>query len=162
MEYRSLHRILYCLLGCLLVACSGTGALPAPPMPTASPPPPTLVSDVTAATLPTLVLAEREASIVGNLPLLASLWTEEGRIVDGRGSVQTDDDYVWQGRAAILDRYTLAVFPSPPPALAADALADAILTVNGDHASFANGSDTWQFVQHDGRWWLLELVYNAP
>jgi hypothetical protein len=133
-----------------------------PPLPTASPPPPALVSELTAETLPTLIIAEREASIQGNLPMLASLWAEEGRIVDGRGSVDSGDDYVWQGRAAILDRYELAVFPAPPPPLTPSELVSATLTVEGASATFVYGGDRWRFVVQDGRWWLQELVYSAP
>jgi hypothetical protein len=121
-----------------------------------------LVSEVTAETLPTLVVAEREASIEGNLPLLASLWAEQGRIVDGRGSTETSDDYVWAGRAAILDRYQLAVFPAPPPPLTLAELGDATLTVEGESATLVNGGDRWRFVLQEGRWWLQELVYSAP
>ena len=164
MNYFLQRSLLFCLWGCLLVACSGKVEMPPPSMPTASAslPPPAAVSEVTTDTLPTLVLVEREASITGNLPLLTSLWAEDGRIVDGRGSVQTDDDYVWQGRAALLDRYIVAVFPAPPPALAPSELADATLTVEGDQATLINGGDRWHFVQREGRWWLLELVYSAP
>jgi hypothetical protein len=118
------------------------------------------VREVTTDTLPTLVLVEREASIQGNLPLLASLWAEDGRIVDGRGSAEEDDDYVWNGRAAILDRYRLAVFPAPPPPLTAAELANATPAVDGDSATLINGGDRWRFVQRNGRWWLYELIYN--
>jgi hypothetical protein len=154
--------IVSCYLSLLLAACGSVGQLPASPIATASPPPPSFVNEVTASTLPTLVIAERDASIEGNLPLLASLWAENGRIVDGRGSTEDDDDYVWAGRAAILDRYRLAVFPAPPPALTPPELDDAILTVEGDSATLLNGGDRWRFVLQDGRWWLQELVYSAP
>jgi hypothetical protein len=120
------------------------------------------VNDVTADTLSTLVIIEREASIQGNLSLLATLWTENGRIVDGRGSIANEDNYVWMGRAAILDRYRLAVFPAPPPPLTLAELAGATLTVEGDNATLINGSDHWHFVRQDGRWWLQELIYSVP
>jgi hypothetical protein len=150
-----------CLLGFFLSACSAT-PLTVSPVATATPPPPSLVSAVTSVTLPSLVVAEREASISGNLPLLAALWAEDGRIVDGRGSADTSDDYVWQGRAAILDRYRLAVFPAPPPHLALSDLTGATLTVSGDSATLINGGDHWRFTLRDGRWWLQELVYSSP
>lgn len=152
---------LYIGVGLFITACGGSLQLPSPPIATASPPPPAVVSNVTADTLPTLVLVEREASIKSNLPLLASLWAEDGRIVDGRGSAVTGDDYVWNGRAAILDRYRLAVFPAPPPPLSATELAGAAPVVEGDSATLINGVDRWRFVQRDGRWWLQELVYDA-
>jgi hypothetical protein len=120
-----------------------------------------LISELTADTLPTLTVAEREASITGNLPFLEILWAEDGRIVDGRGSAQASDDFIWRGRAAILDRYQLAVFPAPPPPLTFPDLANATLTVEGESATLINGVDRWRFVFQDGRWWLQELVYNA-
>jgi hypothetical protein len=131
-------------------------------MPTAFPPPPAAVSEISAETLPNLVIMEREASITGDLPLLATLWAEDGRIVDGRGTEETSDEYVWLGRDAILDRYRLAVFPAPPPSLTLSDLAAATLTVDDDEATLINGGDRWQFVRQDGRWWLQELVYSAP
>jgi hypothetical protein len=105
---------------------------------------------------------EREASIHGNLPLLATLWAENGRIVDGRGTAEESDNYVWNGRAAILDRYRLAVFPAPPPPLDPTALTSVTLTVEGSEAMLTNQGDRWRFVQAEGRWWLLELVYSQP
>ncbi len=141
-----------------LVACGGLPARPAPP--TASPPPPAIVNEITAANLPTLVMIEREASIEGNLPLLASLWAENGRILDGRGTSEQEDDFIWDGRAAILDRYQLAVFPAPPPPLTSTE--DATLTVEGNTATLVNQGDRWRFVQQEGRWWLQELAYSQP
>lgn len=137
----------------------------APPMTTESQALPAVASEVTKVTtntLPTLVIIEREASIEGNLPLLASLWAENGRIVDGRGSATADDDYMWVGRAAILDRYRLAVFPAPPPPLTAPELNEATLTMEDASATLINNGDRWRFVQQDGRWWLQELVYSTP
>lgn len=154
--------ILSVLVLLLLTGCGGTAQPSTTPVATASPTPPTWVSEVSAETLSTWIGAEREASIEGNLPLLASLWAEDGQIVDGRGSPTSDDDYVWAGRDAILDRYQLAVFPAPPPPLATTALEDATLTVDGDSAILVNNGDRWRFVRQDGRWWFQELVYSAP
>jgi len=151
---------LLCFVGLLSIACT-PAPLPALPVATASPPPP-LVTNVNPNTLPTLVLAEREASIEGNLPLLASLWAEDGRIMDGRGSQQTSDDYLWNGRASILDRYRLAVFPAPPPPLNLSDLADTTVTVGGDSATLLHAGDHWRFVLRDGRWWIQELIYSTP
>lgn len=151
--------------------CGRTSARPAPAVATASSPlpaaivlpaivPPAIVREITAATLPTLVMIEREASIEGNLPLLASLWAENGRIVDGRGTSEQEDDFIWDGRAAILDRYQLAVFPAPPPPLTSTE--SATLTVEGDRATLINQGDHWRFIQLEGRWWLQELAYSQP
>lgn len=157
------------LMGFFLSACSGSTPQPAPPQPTASPPPPDLVLQIAPENqedaLLDLLVAEREASIQGNLPLLAALWSEDARIVDGRGSVETSDDYVWQGRDAILDRYQLAVFPAPPPPLPRsqlDTSTTLAIFAEDDGVTLINGEDRWRFIIREGRWWLQELVYSAP
>jgi hypothetical protein len=150
-----------CLIGLILCACSGAALLPTP-LPTAGPLPPPIVSATAPETLPALIVAERQASITGNLPLLAALWANDGHIVDGRGSAELSDDYHWVGRAAILDRYELAVFPAPPPPLTLSELTGATLTMASASATLVNGGDYWRFTRQDGRWWLQELVYNAP
>ena len=103
------------------------------------------------------MLAERDASRRGDLPLLAMLWAGDARIVDSRGTAEPSDDYVWQGRNALLDRYAIAVFPAPPPPLEEPLALD--ITASGDMATATLGVDRWRFVQRDGRWWLLELAY---
>ncbi len=127
-------------------------------------------NDATAA-FTALIVAEREASISGNLALLTALWAEDARMVDGRGTATPDDDLVWQGRKAILDRYRLAVFPAPPPALDANSLDQAILQIENAPAratsdprmaTLVHGGDRWQLVQREGRWWLFELIYSTP
>lgn len=149
----------------LLAGCAPPAFL-APPVfparPTATPLPPAALPTLTPATLGELVRIERTASIEGNLPLLAALWAEDARMVDGRGTPDPADDYIWQGRAAILSRYTLAVFPAPPPPLNAADLAATTLTLSGGTATLVNGGDRWRMIQRSGRWWLLELVYSAP
>jgi hypothetical protein len=107
-----------------------------------------------------LLLAERQGAIAGDLPALAALWAIHGRVVDSRGTVDTADDYVWPGRAAVLDRYVVAVFPNPPPPLTLPA--DLFIEVKGDEAIVRHGGDCWRFVQHNGRWWIAELIYNQP
>jgi hypothetical protein len=125
------------------------------------------VPAVTETTLADLILAEREASIAADVPQLDALWAEDARIVDGRGTAAPDDDYRWQGRAAILDRYALAVFPAPPPPADAAALRAAEFQVQRTSdreatATLVHAGDRWQLVQREGRWWLYELVYSAP
>ena len=133
-------------------------------MPVGAEPVATLPPGVDAAApeqaVPALILAERQAAIDGDLALLSRLWASDARIVDGRGTPDSADDYVWQGRDAILDRYTLAVFPSPPPPLNHEQLADLVLTVEGDAAHAELGVDRWRIVRLDGRWLLAELRYN--
>lgn len=106
-----------------------------------------------------LILAERQAAIEGDLDLLRQLWAPDARIVDGRGTAETADDYVWPSREAILDRYVLAVFPAPPPPLDESEMA-ALAVSAGDGEAAALGVDRWRFVLRGGRWLLAELRYN--
>jgi len=110
--------------------------------------------------LPQLILAENEAARRCDLDLLSQLWAPESRIVDGRGTAAPGDDYSWAGRAAVLDRYVVAVFPNPPPPLSLPA--DLSIQSDGSSATVENGHDRWQFVQREGRWWISELVYSRP
>ncbi len=132
-----------------------------PPSPTPIPVvlPPVFAADAAQA-LPALVAAERAAARRGDAALLALLWAEEATVRDGRGTADPADDYHWRGRAAILDRYRLAVFPSPPPPLPDSALSGAVPQVHGDTATLTVNGDRWRFVRRDGRWWLLELAYS--
>jgi hypothetical protein len=123
-----------------------------------SPTPFAAAADVPARALPALLQAEREAARGSDWALLAHLWAEESRIVDRRSTPDPADDYIWAGRAALLDRYVVAVFPNPPPPLTLPA--DLPFQVIGDRATLQNGIDRWTFVYQAGRWWLAELVYN--
>ncbi len=140
-----------------LIGC----ARKAPVLPTPAPQPtPTAPAFVTAAAevaLPQFVASERDAAIRGDRPLLAQLWAPDARIVDSRGTPEPADDFIWAGRAAILDRYDLAVFPSPPPAFATPPAFRP--QVAGDIAAASLGNDAWRFQWDGQRWWLLELRY---
>ena len=140
-----------------LAACTRAPA-PVPLVPTPFPPPaPAFAALPAADALPALVRAERDASRRGDLPLLAALWAEDARIVDSRGTADTRDDYVWQGRNALLDRYAIVVFPAPPPPLEEPLALE--IAVSDDTAMARFGVDHWRFVQREGRWWLSELAY---
>lgn len=145
-----------CLIAGVLAGCTRT-APPLPPTPDLTTAVPTFVTLPAAQALPELVLAERTAAAARDLATLRQLWAEDARIIDGRGTPDDADDFVWRGRAAILNRYELAVFPAPPsPFTAAPVLTTAI---NGDTATAILGNDAWRFTFRDGRWWLQELAY---
>jgi hypothetical protein len=113
-----------------------------------------------AETIPQLITVERTAAHTGDLVTLSQLWAEDARVVDGRGTPDLADDYLWSGRAAVLDRYIVAVFPNPPPPLVE--LDGLVVNVEGDRATATLREDRWRFVYRDGRWWILELVYSSP
>ncbi|MCX6050874.1 MAG: hypothetical protein NT075_37780 [Chloroflexi bacterium] len=143
----------------LLIVCGCTQPPSTPPPATALPALP-FATDPPAEALPHLIIAERQASIAKDLGLLTQLWAEDSRIVDGRGTPDPADDYRWEGRAAILDRYEVAVFANPPPPL--EKVDDLTLQVTGTTAIGRRGQDRWRFVQRNGRWWLAELRYSQP
>lgn len=149
----------------LLTGCSGP-LLSSAPLTTAPPLPslPAAVAGEPADALTALIEIERQASIERDLTMLAQLWSPDGRIVDGRNTATADDDYIWAGQDAILDRYVIAVFPNPPPPRnGPDALAGLVVQAESDAtATGVNGGDRWRLVYADGRWWLQELVYQQP
>ena len=151
------------LIAALWVATSCVAAEPAARMrstTTAHPTPelPAAAYGTAADAFAPLIAAERQASIAGDLDLLAMLWAPDGRVVDHRNTDSPADDYIWSGRPAILDRYVVAVFPNPPPPL--ETLANAAVEIEGERALVANGGDRWRLIRRDGRWWLLELRYQ--
>lgn len=143
----------------VLLLLGGCTRAPARILPTAVPTmvPPGFVSAPADVAIPQLIAVEREASRSGDLALLAQLWAPDGRIVDTRGSADPADDFVWPDRRAILDRYVVAVFPAPPPAL--DAPPRPTLSAQGDKVQAINGEDHWLFINAGGRWWIAELQY---
>ncbi len=126
------------------------------PTPTVLPMPPEFAAAAPEIALPALVAAERQASSEGNLPLLAALWAQNSRLVDSRNTPDAGDDYVWEGHAALMDRYVVAVFPNPPQPFAAPPPLE--IRLDGDEATAQNGQDRWRFVRQDGRWQLKELI----
>lgn len=140
----------------LLAGCTRT-APPALPTPTPAAALPAFAMLPAAEALPALVLAERTAAGARDLETLRQLWAEDAQIIDRRGTPDPADDYVWRGRAAILDRYVLAVFPAPPPPF--DGPPNLAALIDGNLATAVLGNDAWKFTFHDGRWWLQELAY---
>lgn len=147
----------------------GCQSLPVPePAPT---PTQTSVAERTGPTLPedasaneiarTLIATERNAAIAGDLATLAAIWAPDATIVDGRTSAYTGDDYVWRGLPAILDRYELAVQPSPPPQFSEEELQSIHIESATDTRIQASlGVDRWTIVFDNNRWQLHQLRYN--
>lgn len=154
------RRILLAMLLTALLAIAGCApAAPAdrtpPPTPTFDPERLAFAGDEAEVALPLLVQTERNAAAAGDLALLAHLWAEDATIVERRGGASESDDYRWEGRAAILDRYMVAVAQNRPAPLAAPP--DAPISIDGDAAILINGVDTWRFVFRDDRWWIESL-----
>lgn len=151
-------------LGCTLILfLTACATLPPPsqnvfrsgPQPT-----PLVLPSAAEEAVQQLILLERDASRAEDLPLLAELWAEEGRIVDGRATTTPEDDRIWSGRAAVLDRYRVAVFPNPPPPL--EQFTGLEIHVEDGVATATHGIDQWRFVWQADRWWIAELAYDRP
>ena len=145
------------LLVLLLLAGCTRAPLRISPTPMATAAPPAFVSAPAEVAIPQLIAAEREASRRGDLATLAQLWAPDGRIVDSRGTADPGDDFVWPNHDAILDRYVVAVFPAPPPAL--DGPPKPTLSMEGNQVQAINGHDRLLFANTGGRWWIAELRY---
>lgn len=151
--------------GAVLLLCGLLAACVAPaPVRVPAPAPAADVADVYSQGYATLepadlVFAERNAAAARDLAALAALWDADAVIREMRGASGPGDDYTWRGRAAILDRYKVAVFPNPPPPLAEAPIRP--VHISGDRAMLRNGVDTWSFLFRDGRWWIAELVING-
>lgn len=157
--------VLWSMLWLLLAGCATTIQRPLPP------PTPTVIATqawpalfgqqpTAEAAVTALILAERQAAIDHDLALLGELWAENAQLIDGRNNATPTDDYRWQGRAAILNRYVVAVFPfyvPPLPSLEATA----VITITGAEATVQNGNDHWQLTKVNDRWWFTELRYSV-
>ncbi|MGL4650357.1 MAG: hypothetical protein ACRC1H_13195 [Caldilineaceae bacterium] len=143
----------------LVLAMSVAACAPAPIRPQAAAPTPVPLDQAWTADPAALVTAERNAAAARDGATLAALWAEDAVILELRGAGDADD-YRWVGRTAILDRYTVAVFPAPPPPL--DAPLALTPQVEGDTATLVNGVDRWSFALRDGRWWITALEIGAP
>lgn len=159
--YQRWGRGLLCGLSLLLVGCNPVGSTPVA-TPLSTPRAVSLFTNYASddEAITALILAERQAAIAHNLSMLGDLWADNAQIIDGRNSATVADDYLWLGRAAILDRYQVAVFPFVlPPLPALDE--STVITITGDHATVQHLTDRWQLSKAEGRWWLSELKYSV-
>jgi hypothetical protein len=103
-----------------------------------------------------------------DMTLLAEIWAEDAIVTYAKHTPQApDDDAVWKGIDAILDRYVVLVFPGNPQS--AEPI-DILITVEGEHASARSttqigdevspGGDMWTFTRCGERWCIETLTYN--
>ncbi len=115
-----------------------------------------------------LVQAESDGVIGQDMTLLAEIWAEDARVTDAKHTPDvSDDDAVWNGVDAILDRYVVLVFPGNPQTAGP---IDVEITVDGDHATARSttrignevspGGDLWTFSRCGERWCIQSLTYN--
>jgi ketosteroid isomerase-like protein len=115
-----------------------------------------------------LLQAESEGVVRQDMTLLAELWAEDAVVTDAKHTpAASDDDAVWNGIDAILDRYVILVFPGNPQSAGP---IDIEITINGDQAiarsttkisdEISPGGDLWTFTRCGERWCIETLTYN--
>lgn len=154
--------LLFTLL--LLVACRPSTSTP----PYASPRTPTPVPANDEEAIRQILRAESEGVVRQDMTLLAELWAEDATVTDAKHTPdRADDDAVWHGIDAILDRYVVLVFPGNPQ-FAEPASIE--IVVEGDRATARSttqigdevspGGDLWTFSRCGERWCIQSLTYN--
>ncbi len=115
-----------------------------------------------------LLRAESNGVVHQDMALLAELWAEDATVTDAKHTSDiADDDAVWHGIDAILDRYVVLVFPGNPQFAEPAGIE---IVVEGDRATARSttqigdevspGGDLWSFSRCDGRWCIQALTYN--
>ena len=103
-----------------------------------------------------------------DMTLLAELWAEDATVTDAKHTPDiADDDAVWRGIDAILDRYVVLVFPGNPQFAEP---VDIEIVVEGDRATARSttqigdevspAGDLWTFSRCGERWCIQSLTYN--
>lgn len=115
-----------------------------------------------------LLLAEGRAVVQQDAERLLSLWNPAGRVVDAAHTPNSPaDDQIWEGAAAIRNRYLHRVFPGAPQSVQPGQIT---LNITGNTAEavsatqidgeFSPAGDRWQFQKVDGCWQIQQLTYN--
>ncbi len=115
-----------------------------------------------------LLRRESEGVVRQDMDLLAELWAEDATVTDAKHTPGVvDDDAVWRGIDAILDRYVVLVFPGNPQFAEPS---DVDVVIEGDRATARSttqigdevspGGDLWSFARCDERWCIQALTYN--
>jgi ketosteroid isomerase-like protein len=154
----------------VVAACSAP-EVPAPPSGIPTPHPrgtdtPTPANDEEAVMQ--LLNAEAEGVVSQDIDRLMEIWHQDGVVTDANHSPDNPaDDRVWDGIAAIRERYVNEIFPSAPSSVTHP---DAEVTVEGNTATavstttigidHAPGGDQWTFVKTEGRWLITGLTFN--
>jgi len=156
------------LLLFLLGACTGPAREPqAATASTLGRPETTGLADEHEAIL-RLLRSESEAMVAKDIKGLARLWAEDSTVTDAHHTpADPNDDAVWRGIDAVLDRYMVVVFPGNPQYAEPG---DVQIQVTGDQATARSttrignevspGGDLWVFRRQDGRWQITALTYN--
>jgi ketosteroid isomerase-like protein len=115
-----------------------------------------------------VIAAEGRAARERDADRLASLWAEDGVVRDARHTPDDmSDDQVWEGRDAIMSRYTSEIFyltleDAGPMDLVFDVRGDAAVVTGttrmGDEVS--PGGERWTFARQRGGWVITGITFN--
>lgn len=155
------------LLICLLLFSACRSVTP-PPSAQTTERTPTPIPASDEAAIRQLVQAESEGVVRQDMTLLFEIWAEDAIVTDAKHTPDTsDDDAVWNGIDAILDRYVILVFPGNPQSAGP---IDVEITIDGDQATARSttkigdevspGGDLWTFIRCGDRWCIDTLTYN--
>lgn len=160
-----------CVVIAMLASACSPPEVPSVPAGIPSPRPrgtdtPTPASDEEAVLQ--LLNAESEGVVSQDIDRLMEIWAQDGVVTDANHTPDNpSDDRVWNGIAAIRERYVNEIFPSAPSSVTHP---DVELTIEGDSATViststigidhAPGGDQWIFAKRDGRWVIISLTFN--
>lgn len=148
----------------LLTACGSVAPTPSPQTARMLTPIPASAEEAVRQ----LVQAESVGVVEQDMALLAEIWAEDAVVTDAKHTPDViEDDAVWNGIDAILDRYVVLVFPGNPQSIGPS---DIEITVDGEHATARSttkiddevspGGDLWTFTRCGERWCIKTLTYN--
>jgi hypothetical protein len=159
------------VLACMMLAACSAPEVPAAPGSIPSPRPrgtdtPTPANDEEAVMQ--LLGAEAEGVVSQDIDRLMEIWDQDGVVTDANHTPDNSaDDRVWEGIAAIRERYVNEIFPSAPSSVthpdvelsieSGTATALTTSTIGIDHAP---AGDRWTFAKVDGRWLITSLTFN--
>ena len=158
-------RRLFLLFSLLLLSACQPAASPQPAVLARTPTPvPASAEDA----IRQLLHRESEGVVRQDMDLLAELWAEDATVTDAKHTPGVvDDDAVWRGIDAILDRYVVLVFPGNPQFAEPS---DIEIIVEGNRATARSttqigdevslGGDLWSFSRCGERWCIRALTYN--
>jgi ketosteroid isomerase-like protein len=120
------------------------------------------------AAIRSLISEEGEAARTRDAERLESLWAVDGTVRDANHTPDDPlDDKVWQGRDAIMSRYTSVIFyltldQVGPIELSIDVQGDVAVVTGTTRigAELSPGGERWTFARHKGEWQITGIAFN--
>jgi len=120
------------------------------------------------AAIRALIAAEGWAACSRDADRLESLWAAEGVVRDANHTPDDPtDDRVWQGRDAVMSRYTSVIFNLTLEEIGP---VDLVIDVRGDGAvvtgttrigaEVSPGGERWTFARRGREWQIVDITFN--